>query len=413
MARRIITHKAKAFDSEHPLFILYTSGSTGKPKGVLHTSAGYLLGAKLSSHYVFDLKENDRLFLLGRHRLDHRPQLRGLRPPLERRDRLHLRGRAQPARARPFLADDRPPRLTILYTAPTAIRAFMRWGDNYVLRHRLDSLRLLGSVGEPINPEAWMWYHTMIGKKRCPIVDTWWQTETGSIMITPMPGITPTKPGSARGRSSAWCRRSWTRRRRGAPQQRRQARHHQALALDAPHALGRRRPLQEAYWSEFPASRPDYLLHGRRRAAGQGRLLLDRRPHRRRAQRLRPPHRHRRGRERARVASGGRRGRRGRPPRRTQGSGARGVCDRSRHGIAPPTRSRSSSAPTSARRSARSRSPTRCALPPACRRRGPEKSCAVSSRSWPPPATSRATRRRLRISRSSPHSRLMRSKNTG
>ena len=190
------THKAKAFDSEHPLFILYTSGSTGKPKGVLHTSAGYLLGAKLSSHYVFDLKETDRYFcsadigwITG-----HSYVVYGL---LSNGSTVFIYEGApnQPEPDRFWQMIDRHG-ITILYTAPTAIRAFMRWGDNYVLRHRLDSLRLLGSVGEPINPEAWMWYHTMIGKKRCPSVDTWWQTETGAIMIAPIPGVTPTKPGS-------------------------------------------------------------------------------------------------------------------------------------------------------------------------------------------------------------------------
>ena len=190
------THKAKAFDSEHPLFILYTSGSTGKPKGVLHTSAGFLLGAKLTSHYVFDLKENDRYFcsadigwITG-----HSYVVYGL---LSNGATVFLYEGApnQPEPDRFWQMIDRHA-LTILYTAPTAIRAFMRWGDNYVMRHKLDSLRLLGSVGEPINPEAWMWYYTKIGKKRCPIVDTWWQTETGSIMITPLPGVTPLKPGS-------------------------------------------------------------------------------------------------------------------------------------------------------------------------------------------------------------------------
>ncbi|WP_342751071.1 acetate--CoA ligase [Termitidicoccus mucosus] len=190
-------HKAKAFDSEHPLFILYTSGSTGKPKGVLHTSAGFLLGAKMTAQHVFDLKENDRYFcsadigwITG-----HSYVVYGL---LSNGATVFIYEGApnHPEPDRFWRMIDRHG-LTILYTAPTAIRAFMRWGDNYVLRHRLDSLRLLGSVGEPINPEAWMWYHTMIGKKRCPIVDTWWQTETGAIMITPLPGATPLKPGSA------------------------------------------------------------------------------------------------------------------------------------------------------------------------------------------------------------------------
>jgi acetyl-CoA synthetase len=190
-------HTAKAFDAEHPLFILYTSGSTGKPKGVLHTSAGYLLGAKLSAHYVFDLKETDRYFCTADIGwvTGHSYVVYGL---LSNGSTVFLYEGApnQPEPDRFWQMIDRHG-LTIFYTAPTAIRAFMRWGDNYVLRHRLDSLRLLGTVGEPINPEAWMWYHTLIGKKKCPIVDTWWQTETGSIMITPLPGCIPTKPGSA------------------------------------------------------------------------------------------------------------------------------------------------------------------------------------------------------------------------
>jgi acetyl-CoA synthetase len=190
-------HKAKAFDSEHPLFILYTSGSTGKPKGVLHTSAGYLLGAKMTSHYIFDLKPNDRYFcsadigwITG-----HSYVVYGL---LSNGSTVFLYEGApnQPEPDRFWAMIDRHA-LTILYTAPTAIRAFMRWGDNYVLKHRLDSLRLLGSVGEPISPEAWLWYHKLIGKGRCPIADTWWQTETGSIMIAPIPGAVPLKPGSA------------------------------------------------------------------------------------------------------------------------------------------------------------------------------------------------------------------------
>jgi len=190
-------HKPKAFPSEHPLFILYTSGSTGKPKGVMHTSAGYLLGAKLSSHYVFDLKDSDLYFCTADIGwiTGHSYVVYGL---LSNGATIFLYEGApnEPGPDRFWQMIDRHG-VTIFYTAPTAIRAFMRWGDNHVLRHRLTSLRLLGSVGEPINPEAWMWYHRLIGKKKCPIVDTWWQTETGSIMITPLPGVTPLKPGSA------------------------------------------------------------------------------------------------------------------------------------------------------------------------------------------------------------------------
>jgi acetyl-CoA synthetase len=190
-------HKPKAFPSEHPLFILYTSGSTGKPKGVMHTSAGYLLGAKLSSHYVFDLKDSDLYFCTADIGwiTGHSYVVYGL---LSNGATVFLYEGApnQPGPDRFWQMIDRHG-VTIFYTAPTAIRAFMRWGDNHVLRHRLTSLRLLGSVGEPINPEAWMWYYRLIGKKKCPIVDTWWQTETGSIMIAPLPGVTPLKPGSA------------------------------------------------------------------------------------------------------------------------------------------------------------------------------------------------------------------------
>jgi len=189
-------HRAKAFDSEHPLFILYTSGSTGKPKGVLHTSAGYLLGVSLTTRYVFDLKENDVYFctadvgwITGHSYVVYGPLAEGATV-------LMYEGAPNyPEPDRLWALIDRH-QATILYTAPTAIRAFMRWGNDYVERHSLKSLRLLGSVGEPINPEAWMWYYTVIGKRRCPIVDTWWQTETGAIMVTPLPGVTPLKPGS-------------------------------------------------------------------------------------------------------------------------------------------------------------------------------------------------------------------------
>ncbi len=196
VAGKPATHKAAAFGSEHPLYILYTSGSTGKPKGVLHTSAGYLLGVQLTMKYVFDLKDDDVYFctadvgwVTGHSYVVYGPLSAGATVLMYEGAPNH------PEPDRFWELIDRH-HATILYTAPTAIRAFMRWGDAYVNRHSLASLRLLGSVGEPINPEAWMWYHKVVGKKRCPIVDTWWQTETGAIMVTPFPGITPTKPGS-------------------------------------------------------------------------------------------------------------------------------------------------------------------------------------------------------------------------
>ncbi len=188
---------AEKMDSEAPLFILYTSGSTGKPKGILHTTGGYLLYAKLTTKYVFDLRDEDLYWctadvgwVTGHSYVVYGPLANGATS-------LMYEG------APNFPEPDRFWRIvekygvTILYTAPTAIRAFMKWGVEWPQKHDLSSLRLLGTVGEPINPEAWMWYNEFIGGKRCPIVDTWWQTETGGILITPLPGATPTKPGSA------------------------------------------------------------------------------------------------------------------------------------------------------------------------------------------------------------------------
>ncbi|MDX6766931.1 MAG: acetate--CoA ligase [Candidatus Methylacidiphilales bacterium] len=184
-------------DSEHPLFILYTSGSTGKPKGILHTTAGYLLGCFLTTKYVFDLKEDDIFWctadigwITGHSYVVYGCLSNGGTSLLYEGTPNH----PQPDRFWDIIARHK---VNIFYTAPTAIRAFMKWGDEWPAKHDLSSLRLLGSVGEPINPEAWMWYHKVIGKGNCPIVDTWWQTETGCHMITTLPGANPTKPGSA------------------------------------------------------------------------------------------------------------------------------------------------------------------------------------------------------------------------
>jgi acetyl-CoA synthetase len=197
MATAPAAHRAPAHESETPLFILYTSGSTGKPKGVLHSTAGYLLGVTMTSHYVFDLKDTDVYWctadigwITGHSYVVYGPLSNGATVMMYEGAPNH------PEPDRFWRIIDRHG-VTIFYTAPTAIRAFMRWGEDYVLRHSLRSLRLLGTVGEPINPEAWMWYQKNVGRKRCPIVDTWWQTETGAIMVSPLPGVTPTKPGSA------------------------------------------------------------------------------------------------------------------------------------------------------------------------------------------------------------------------
>jgi acetyl-CoA synthetase len=188
---------AEEMDAEDLLYILYTSGSTGKPKGIAHTTGGYLTGVYATTKWVFDLKPEDVFWctadigwVTGHSYVVYGPLANGVTqvmyegaPDFPDRDR--------------FWALCEKYGVTIFYTAPTAIRAFMKWGEEHPQRHDLSRLRLLGSVGEPINPEAWMWYHQNIGGERCPIVDTWWQTETGHIMISPLPGVVPTKPGSA------------------------------------------------------------------------------------------------------------------------------------------------------------------------------------------------------------------------
>ena len=184
-------------DSEHPLYILYTSGSTGKPKGILHTTGGYLVGIYCAMKYVFDLRDEDIYWctadvgwVTGHSYVVYGPLAIGATT-------LMYEGAPNWPEPDRFWKIIEEFGVTILYTAPTAIRAFIRWGDAWVKKHDLSSLRLLGSVGEPINPEAWMWYYRTIGGGRCPVVDTWWQTETGAIMITPLPAAIPTKPGSA------------------------------------------------------------------------------------------------------------------------------------------------------------------------------------------------------------------------
>jgi acetyl-CoA synthetase len=188
---------AEPVDSEHPLYILYTSGSTGKPKGVLHTTGGYQTGVYLTSKYVFDLQENDIFWctadvgwVTGHSYIVYGPMSNGATQVMYEGAPTH------PAPDRFWQLVERY-RVTVFYTAPTAIRAFIKLGEEHPRKHDMSSLRLLGTVGEPINPEAWMWYRRVIGGDRCPIVDTWWQTETGGIMITTLPGVHASKPGSA------------------------------------------------------------------------------------------------------------------------------------------------------------------------------------------------------------------------
>jgi acetyl-CoA synthetase len=191
------THKPKFFDSEHPLFILYTSGSTGKPKGILHTTGGYMVNTYATCKYIFDMRDDDVYWctadvgwITGHSYITYGPMLNGV-------TQVMYEGAPNFPDFSRFWQIIEEYGVTIFYTAPTAIRAFIKAGDELVDKHDLSSLRLLGTVGEPINPEAWMWYYNKIGGGRCPIVDTWWQTETGAIMISPMPGCTPIKPGTA------------------------------------------------------------------------------------------------------------------------------------------------------------------------------------------------------------------------
>ena len=317
--------EAEKMNAEDPLFILYTSGSTGKPKGVVHTTGGYLLHVAFSHKVIFDVHDNDIYWctadigwVTGHSYIVYGPLANGATS-------LMFEGvPTYPDAGRFWQVCDKFG-VTVFYTAPTAIRSLMRLGDEWPAKYKLDSLRVLGSVGEPINPEAWIWYHKNIGHERCPIVDTWWQTETGGILITPLPGAMTLKPGSAtrpffgvdpvvlrddgslcdRNEGGKLCiRRPWPGIMRTM--------------------WGDHDRFIDTYFTMFA----DHVLHRRRLPHRSGRRLLADGPHRRRRQRLRPPDRNRRGGERPGQPSQGGRGGRHAHAARDQGTGA--LCLRHR-----------------------------------------------------------------------------------
>ena len=310
--------------AEDPLFILYTSGSTGQPKGVLHTRAGYLIFAAMTHQYVFDYHDGDIYWctadvgwVTGHSYILYGPLANGATT-------LMFEGVPNyPSMSRFWEVVDKH-KVNIFYTAPTAIRALMQAGDEPVKKTSRKSLRLLGSVGEPINPEAWEWYHRVIGDERCPIVDTWWQTETGGILITPLPGATKLKPGSA------------TRPFFGVVPEIVDA---DGKVMDGETqgnlCIAKSWPGQmRTVYGDHDALRADLFLdlqgkifHRRRLPPRRRRLLLDHRPRRRRHQRLRPPHGHRGSRELAGGESRGVGGRGGRLSARHQGPGHLRLCD--------------------------------------------------------------------------------------
>ena len=320
---------AEPMDPEDLLYLLYTSGTTAKPKGIAHTTAGYLVGVASTHHYVFDLKRDTDVYwcaadvgwVTGHSYIVYGPLCNGATSVL-------YEGTPDfPDKDRWWEIAERYG-VTILYTAPTAIRSHMKWGPEHAAKHDLSSLRLLGSVGEPINPEAWVWYHEHIGGERCPIVDTWWQTETGMIMITPLPGVTTTKPGSATrpfpgvdaaifneagdevgpgGGGYLVLRKPWPAMLRGLFKE------DDALPRDLLVEVRRRG-----------------LFRRRRRAHRRGRRFLAARACRRRDERLGSPHLDDRGRVRARRPPGGRRGRGRGAQRPDDGSGDRRVRDAER-----------------------------------------------------------------------------------
>ncbi len=315
---------AEPLESEQPLYILYTSGTTGKPKGIVHTTGGYMVGTYITSKWVFDLKDDDTYWctadigwVTGHSYIVYGPLANGASVVM-------YEGAPNWPEPDRFWRIVEKYRVTIFYTAPTAIRAFVKWGEGWPRKHDLSSLRLLGTVGEPINPEAWMWYNKVIGGGRCPIVDTWWQTETGAIMISPLPGATATKPGSATRPLPGVVADVVTK--AGEPVPDNQG-GYLVIRQPWPSMLrtiyGDDERYVQQYWSDIPGVY--FAGDGARRR--RGRLLLDHGSCRRRHQRLWSPARNDGSRERARQPSVRGRSRSRRTARRPEGPGHRGVRD--------------------------------------------------------------------------------------
>ena len=407
-AKQADTCEPEWVGAEHPLFILYTSGSTGKPKGVQHSSGGYLLWAILTMKWTFDIKPQDLFWctadigwVTGHTYIAYGPLAVGA-------TEVVFEGVPTYPDAGRFWKMIQDHKVSIFYTAPTAIRSLIKASDTNPAaapkKYDLSSLRLLGTVGEPINPEAWMWYYNTVGGGRCPIVDTFWQTETGGHMITPLPGVTAARAGIVH---AAAARHHRGDRRRSGPRRAERAGRHsrrqEAVAGDDPHHLGRSRTVQEGV---LPRGAGRQAVPRRRwfRARQDDRLLHHHGPHRRRAERVGPPDGHDGDRVGAGVESAGRRSRGRRPSRRHDRRGrlrVRRAEAGAAVGRAKPKSSRSSCATGSARKSARSPSPRTSASATTCRRRARARSCAGCCARSPRARRSRRTCRRSRTRTSS------------